>query len=209
MRSGEGNENGEKTTIGLTSKKPTFHVQYTFSVHFFTVVLHDYYVKIPETSWLHVLWRNCRKCSCSLFVFSLSLIFTLVTASISHFLTAATKFHVVHPTKKVSFAFPLSLYLFFSLSFAGLSPYFLFFSVFLFLYIRNFWTWQLNLSLILSTTRIQKCFPLSVFVFIDSLVVSASQEVGGHIPSHQNNLTSGIGLHELCVRTVARAYATS
>ena len=37
--------------------------------------------------------------------FSLPLIFTLVAASISHFLTAATKFHVVPPTKNVSFAF--------------------------------------------------------------------------------------------------------
>ena len=31
----------------------------------------------------------------------------------------------------------------------------------------------INLSLILYKTRIQKKFPLSVFVFIDSLVVSA------------------------------------
>ena len=38
----------------------------------------------------------------------------------------------------------------------------------------------INLSLILKTTRIQKQFPLSVFVFIDSLVVSALQEVGGY-----------------------------
>ena len=30
MLSGEGNENGEKTTIGLISKKATLHVQHTF-----------------------------------------------------------------------------------------------------------------------------------------------------------------------------------
>ena len=30
MLSGEGNENGEKTTIGLINKKATFHVQHTF-----------------------------------------------------------------------------------------------------------------------------------------------------------------------------------
>ena len=129
MLSGEGNENGEKTTIGLISNKTTLHVQHTFFVHFFAVVLHDYNVKLPETSWLHVLWRKCRTCSCSLF-FPLSLIFTQVAASISHFLTAATKFHVVPPTKNVSFVFSISLWLFFSSSFAGLSPYFLFFSVF-------------------------------------------------------------------------------
>ena len=51
MLSGEGNA-GErsKTTIGLISKKATLHVQVTFFVHFFAVVLHDYNVKLPETS---------------------------------------------------------------------------------------------------------------------------------------------------------------
>ena len=66
MLSGEGNKNGEKT-IGLISKKATLHVQHTFFVHFFAVVLHDYNVKLPETSWLHVLWRKYRTFSCSLF----------------------------------------------------------------------------------------------------------------------------------------------
>ena len=41
MLSGEGNENCEKTTIGLISKKGTLHVQHNFFVHFFAVVLHD------------------------------------------------------------------------------------------------------------------------------------------------------------------------
>ena len=52
MLSGEGNaaERG-KTTIGLIAKKKTtLHVQHTFFVHFFAVVLHDYNVKLPETS---------------------------------------------------------------------------------------------------------------------------------------------------------------
>ena len=62
----------------------------------------------------------------------------------------------------------------------------------------------INLTLILKTTRIQKHFPLSVFVFIDSLVVSASQDAGGHTLSRQNNLTFGIGLHVVGVRTVVR-----
>ena len=47
MLSGEGNKNGEKT-IGLISKKATLHVQHTFFVHFFAVVLHNY-------STIHVL----------------------------------------------------------------------------------------------------------------------------------------------------------
>ena len=60
----------------------------------------------------------------------------------------------------------------------------------------------INHSLIFKTTRIQKHFPLSVFVFIYSLVVSASQDVGGHTLSHQNNLTFGIGLLVVGVRTL-------
>ena len=43
------------------------HVQHTFLVHFFAVVLHDHKVKLPETFLLHVLWRKCRTCCCSLF----------------------------------------------------------------------------------------------------------------------------------------------
>ena len=51
MLSSEGNENGENTKMGLISKtKATLHVQHTFFVHFFAVVLHDYNVKLPETS---------------------------------------------------------------------------------------------------------------------------------------------------------------
>ena len=51
MLSGEGNENGEKTTIGLINKKATFHVQHTFFVHFFAAVLwNTWNVKLLETS---------------------------------------------------------------------------------------------------------------------------------------------------------------
>ena len=44
MISGEGNEKGEEKkkkqkTIGLISKKATLHMQHTFFVHFFAVVL--------------------------------------------------------------------------------------------------------------------------------------------------------------------------
>ena len=60
----------------------------------------------------------------------------------------------------------------------------------------------ITLSLILYTTRIQKYFLISVFVFIDSLVFSASQD-----NKDKNNLTFGIGLHEVC--TNKQAYATS
>ena len=53
MLSGEGNAGEQwKTTLGHISnkKKTTLHVQHTFFVHFFAVVLHDYNVKLPETS---------------------------------------------------------------------------------------------------------------------------------------------------------------
>ena len=51
MLSGEGNENGKKTTTGLISKKSNFaRAAHFFFVHFFAVVFHDYNVKLPETS---------------------------------------------------------------------------------------------------------------------------------------------------------------
>ena len=33
-------------------------MQYTFFAHFFAVVLHDYNVKLPEASLLHVFWTT-------------------------------------------------------------------------------------------------------------------------------------------------------
>ena len=128
MLSGKGNENGEKTTIGLISKKATLHVQHTFFVHFFAVVLHDYNEELPETSWLHVLWRNCRTCSCSLFFHCRSfsprwpLAFLIFSPPLQNFMLFLRQ-------KMSPFFFSISLLLFFSLSFAGLSPYFLRFSL--------------------------------------------------------------------------------
>ena len=50
----------------------------------------------------------CFQCSCSLLFFT-AVHFTLLAASISHFLTAALTFHVFLPTKFVSFVFNNSL----------------------------------------------------------------------------------------------------
>ena len=50
MLSGEGNKNGEKTTVRLISKIATLHVMHNFFVHFFVVVLHVYDEKLPENS---------------------------------------------------------------------------------------------------------------------------------------------------------------
>ena len=107
MLRGEGNA-GErwKTTIGLISKKLTLHVQHTFFIYFFAVVLRDYNVKLPET-----FYRGNVAPVLDHF-FSLPLIFflALVAASISHFVTAATKYSCCSSNKKnVSFAFYLSL----------------------------------------------------------------------------------------------------
>ena len=73
----------------------------------------------------------------------LSLFFTPVAANNSHFLTAATKFHVVPTTEEgllCFFSLALALFL---IQLRWVSPYFLFFSVFLFLCIPNLWTGQL------------------------------------------------------------------
>ena len=48
MLSDEGNENGEKTTIGLTDKKATLHVQHTFFVHFFAVIISAFRFRLIE-----------------------------------------------------------------------------------------------------------------------------------------------------------------
>ena len=72
MLSGEGNENGEKTTIGLISKTATLHVQHTYFVHFFVVVLHDYIVKLPS----YTFYGGNLVRVLVYFVFSLPLIFT-------------------------------------------------------------------------------------------------------------------------------------
>ena len=53
----------------------------------------------------------------------------------------------------------------------------------------------INLSLILQKTRIQKQFPLSVFVFIDSLASSALQDEGGYAIFRQNKLELHLGCH--------------
>ena len=78
------------------------HVQLTFFVHFFAVVLDDYNVKLPKM----FLWRKCRTCSRSLF-FSLPLIFLLHWWSLAFLIlsTLLQNFHVVLPTKKFLLCF--------------------------------------------------------------------------------------------------------
>ena len=90
MLSGKGNENGEKTTVGLISKKATFHVRHTF----FSTFLCRCFARLHrETSRNFLVARFMEEMSYVLFtLFLLPLVFTLVAASISHFLSAAKKF---------------------------------------------------------------------------------------------------------------------
>ena len=145
MLSGEGNA-GErwKTTIGLISKKATLHVQHTFFVHFFAVVLHDYNVKLPETSWLHVLWRKCRTCSCSLFFHCCSfsrrwpLAFLIFSPPLQNFMLFLQQ--KMSPLFFLSSSSSISP----ALSLLASRPAFSFsLSLILFLYIPDLRTWQL------------------------------------------------------------------
>ena len=132
--------------------------------------------------------------------FSQPLIFTLQWWPLAFLiLSPLQNFHVVLPTKKCLLRFFISrsksLSPFFSLSFAGLPPTFSFslsFSCSIFQICGHD---NIYLSLILQTTLIHKQFSLSVFVFIDSFVVSPLQDANGYAISHQNNLELQLGCH--------------
>ena len=108
MLSDGGNENGEKKQQWVKlAKKQLLHVQHTFFVHFFAVVLHEYNVKLPET--LHVFLEKMSYMSSFTF-FSLSVIFTLHWWPLAFPILSPPlqDFHVVLSTKKIS---PLFFYL--------------------------------------------------------------------------------------------------
>ena len=90
MLSVEGNENGEKTTIGLISKKATLYVSTLFCTF-----LCPCFARLQRETPRNFLVTRFMEEMQHVFLFtffSLPLIFTLVAASISHFLKAATKF---------------------------------------------------------------------------------------------------------------------
>ena len=97
MLSGEGNENGEKQL----AKKQLCTCSTLFlyiSLPLFCTTTTRNFQKLPGTRFMEELSY--------VFLFTffpLSLIFTQVAASISYFLTAATKFNVVPPIKDVAF----------------------------------------------------------------------------------------------------------
>ena len=138
MLNGDDNENGFKTNrsnninkkpnsscstlLLLISKKQICTCSMLFCLSL-AVVFHDYNAvcttKTSNFLVAHYFWRKNRRmclpmqnfvsCVHVRFYFSLPLIFTLLAASISHFLTAALNFHVFLPTKFVSFVFSNSL----------------------------------------------------------------------------------------------------
>ena len=128
MLSGEGNENGEKTTVRLIGKIATSHEMHTFFAHFFVAVLHVYDVKLPETSQLHVLWRKMSYVFLFTF-FSPAPNFPLGGRQQFSFSRHRYKIFMLFFQQKMSpFFFSRSsfLSLFFSSTFAGLSPIFSF-----------------------------------------------------------------------------------
>ena len=133
MLSGEGNA-GErwKTTIGLISKKATLHVQHTFflciSLPLFCTTTTWNFQKLLNS---HTFYGgNVVGVLVHFFFTAAHFHLALVAASISHFVTAATKFSCCSSNKKMSPLFFISrsksLSPFFSLSFAGLPPTFSF-----------------------------------------------------------------------------------
>ena len=197
MLSGEGNENGEKTTICLISKTATLQVQHSFFVHFFTVVLHDYNEKLPETSWLHVLWRKCRTCFCSLFF---STVAHFHPGGRQHFLFSHRRYKIscCSSNKKCLLSF---FYLALALFLVELRWPVALLSLFLF---SKFVDMTINLNLTLQTTGYKNIFRFPYFTLQLSL-----QDGDGHTLSRQNNPTFGTGLHEVGVQSAFLRYITT
>ena len=131
MLSGEGNENGEKTTMGLISKKATLHVPKTFFCTFllplFCTTTTWNFQKLPSYTFYG---GNVVRVFAHFFFTVAHFHLALVAASISHFVTVATKFSCCSSNKKMSPLFYISrsspLSPFYSLSLAGLPPTFSF-----------------------------------------------------------------------------------
>ena len=89
MLSGEGNENGEKTKIGLISKKAILHVNTLFCIF-----LCRCFGRLQRETSRNFLFTLMEELSYAILFtfFSLPLIFTLVAANSSHNFTAATMF---------------------------------------------------------------------------------------------------------------------
>ena len=143
MLSGEGNENGEKTTVGLISRKGTLHLQHTPFVSFFAVVLHTTCNLQTLPSYTFYGGNVLRL----VHLFLMPFIYVLV----AHFLITASKLSCCFSNKKMSPLFFIPRCCTVALFLVELRwpvAYFLFFSVFTFLYIHSkFVDMTINLSL--------------------------------------------------------------
>ena len=139
MVNGDDNENGFKTntsnqqknkmhvqhTFSSNQQKTNLHVQHAFLSFpcccftrlqrcFVRLKRHTSYssytlVFMEELSYVLTQYHDFVSCVHVRFYFSLPLIFTLLVASISHFLTAALNFHVFLPKKFVSWSSSFSV----------------------------------------------------------------------------------------------------
>ena len=215
MLSGEGNA-GErwKTKIGLIRKKATLHVQACSTLFLYISLM----LFCTTTTW-----NVQKRLSYTFYGGNVARFLVHFFFTVAHFhlnlhwwplaflilLPPLQNFHVVLPTKKCLLCF-LSLALDLCRPFsrwASLACRLL--SLFLCLSLA------LYSKFVDMTINLIK-FPLSVFVFIGSLVVSASQDADGYALSRQNNLELHLGCHTCwlsyftlvclwCGRTVGRA----
>ena len=102
MLSGESNENGEKTTMGVISKKATLHVHWQSLTLFL-------YISLPlcctTTTWNFQKLPGYTFCGGNVVRVLATFFFTAAPwwpDSISHFLTAATKISCCSSNKKMS-----------------------------------------------------------------------------------------------------------
>ena len=109
MLSGEGKARERwKTTIGRISKTSTLYVQHAFFVHFFNLPLFCMTTTWNFAKLLSYTFNGGNVVHVLVHFFSLSLFspcIWLVAASISHFVTAATKFSCCSSDKKTSLFF--------------------------------------------------------------------------------------------------------
>ena len=78
--------------VKLAKNNNNFACAAHFFVHFFVVVLHDYNMKLPETSLFNVLWRKFCVCSCSLYIFHCCLFLTMWPLAFLIFSPRAVKY---------------------------------------------------------------------------------------------------------------------
>ena len=199
MLSGKGKEKGEKKVYLAQKQLCTCSTIFcTFLCRYFARLQRE----TSKTSWLHVLWRKFRTGSCSLSFFTVATFHPVGSYKIwccsSNKKCLLRFFSLALVLLLVALHWPVALRSHFRR--LSLSLY------------SKFVDMTINLSLILYITRTQKHFPLSIFVFIDSFVVLASQDAGGHIVCFPAKITQHLAsAYMRCVygQVGGQAYAMS